>query len=77
MAKQQVNGTALASESEAQAITLAERLGLSYVDVPSIRVDPELFRSIPVEWMLRYGFIPEKRTEKFLAIICADPGDVV
>jgi type II secretory ATPase GspE/PulE/Tfp pilus assembly ATPase PilB-like protein len=77
MATKQVNGTALASESEAQAITLAERLGLSYVDVPSIRVDPELFRSIPVEWMLRYGFIPEKRTEKFLSIICADPGDVV
>ena len=47
------------------------------MDVPSIRIDPELFRSIPVEWMLRYGFIPEKRTEKFLTIICADPTDVV
>ena len=31
----------------------------------------------PVEWMLRYGFIPESRTEKFLTIICADPTDVV
>src|ERR1700693_458240 len=77
MAKQQVNGTALASESAAQAIALAGGLGLPYVDVPSFRIDPELFRSIPVEWMLRYGFIPEKRTEKFLTIICADPGDVV
>src|SRR5512141_303643 len=77
MAKQQVNGTALASESEAQAIALAERLGLPYVDVPSIRIDPELFRSIPVEWMLRFGFIPEQRTEKFLTIICSDPTDVV
>src|SRR6476661_2809743 len=77
MAKQQINGTALASESEAQAIGLAEKLGIPYVDVPSIRIDPELFRSIPVEWMLRYGFIPEHRTEKFLTIICADPADVV
>src|ERR1700693_3431442 len=77
MATKPVNGTALASDSEAQAIALAERLGLPYVDVPSIRVDPELFRSIPVEWMLRFGFIPEKRTEKFLTIICSDPTDVV
>src|ERR1700693_2420719 len=77
MATKPVNGTALASESEAQAIALAERLALPYVDVPSIRIDPELFRSIPVEWMLRFGFIPEKRTEKFLTIICSDPTDVV
>src|SRR5512146_334142 len=27
--------------------------------------------------MLRYGFIPEKRTERSLTIICADPSDVV
>jgi type II secretory ATPase GspE/PulE/Tfp pilus assembly ATPase PilB-like protein len=77
MAKQYVNGTSLASESEAQAIALAERLALPYVDVATHRVDPELFRSLPVEWMLRYGFIPESRTEKFLTIICADPTDVV
>src|SRR5215813_2492157 len=77
MGKQYVNGTALASESEAQAIALAERLELPYVDLASFRVDPELFRSIPVEWMLRYGFVPEKRTEKALTVICADPTDVV
>src|ERR1700693_1788471 len=77
MAKQQVNGTALASESAAQAIALAGGLGLPYVDVPSFRIDPELFRSIPVEWMLRFAFVPEKRTEKALTIICADPTDVV
>src|SRR5213594_2555020 len=77
MAKQYVNGSTLASESEAQAIALAERLDLPYVDLASFRVDPELFRSIPVEWMLRYNFVPEKRTEKFMTIICADPADVV
>ncbi len=74
-----LNGNALAAavEGEAHAQTMAERLGLPYVDVASIRVDPELFRSIPVEWMLRYAFIPERRTEKSLTIICADPADVV
>jgi type IV pilus assembly protein PilB len=74
-----VNGNALvaAVEGEAHAQALAERLGLPYVDVGSVRVDAELFRSIPVEWMLRFAFIPEKRTEKSLTIVCADPADVV
>ena len=27
----------------------------------SFRVDADLFRSIPVEWMLRYNFVPESR----------------
>jgi type IV pilus assembly protein PilB len=65
------------AEDEAAALALAERLGLPYVDVSAFRVDPDLFRSIPVEWMLRYTFIPEKRTEKALTVICADPTDVV
>ncbi len=66
-----------AGQAEAAALALSERLGLPYVDVSTFRVDPELFRSIPVEWMLRYTFIPEKRTEKALTVICADPTDVV
>ena len=77
--KSVLTGSALAAavEGEAQAQTVAERLGLPYVDLASFRVDTELFRSIPVEWMLRYAFIPEKRTEKSLTVICADPADVV
>lgn len=84
MAKQYTDGTAspavrLASreEEEAFAVALAERLALPFVDLTSFRVDPELFHSIPVEWMLRYTFVPEKRTEKALTVICADPTDVV
>jgi type II secretory ATPase GspE/PulE/Tfp pilus assembly ATPase PilB-like protein len=81
----QVNGKSAAeavrfssrAEEEAQAIALAERLGLPYVDVAAFRVDAELFRSMPVEWMLRYGFVPESRTERSMTVICADPTDVV
>jgi type II secretory ATPase GspE/PulE/Tfp pilus assembly ATPase PilB-like protein len=74
-----INGNALASavEGESHAQAISEKLGLPYVDLAHFRVDPELFRSIPVEWMLRYAFIPEKRTEKALTIVCADPADVV
>jgi type II secretory ATPase GspE/PulE/Tfp pilus assembly ATPase PilB-like protein len=64
-------------EEEARAIALAERLGLPYVDLLSFRVDADLFRSVPVEWMLRYEFIPESRSEKSMTIIAADPSDVV
>ncbi len=85
MAKQVSNGRSVAdvvrfssrAEEEAQAIALAERLGLPYVDVAAFRIDADLFRSVPVEWMLRYGFVPETRTEKALTIICADPTDVM
>jgi type IV pilus assembly protein PilB len=79
MAKQ-INGDVRFSsraEEEAQGIARAERLGLPYVDLASFRVDAELFRSIPVEWMVKYGFVPESRTDKAMAIICADPADVV
>jgi type II secretory ATPase GspE/PulE/Tfp pilus assembly ATPase PilB-like protein len=83
MAKQYVNSgeptirVSSREEEEATAIALAERLGLPYVDLSAFRVDPDLFRSMPVEWMLRYTFVPEKRTEKSMTVICADPTDVV
>jgi len=81
----QVNGRSAAdvvrfssrAEEEASAIALAERLGLPYVDIAAFRVDADLFRSMPVEWMLRYNFVPESRTDKAMTIICADPTDVV
>jgi type IV pilus assembly protein PilB len=79
MAKQYVNEVRVSTreEDEAAALALAERLGLPYVDIASFRIDADLFRSIPVEWMLRYTFVPEKRTDKSMTIICADPTDVV
>ncbi|MDQ6893441.1 MAG: GspE/PulE family protein [Acidobacteriota bacterium] len=79
MAKQYGTGTTTVPpiDAEIQPAALAERLGLPYVDLTLFRVDADLFRSIPVEWMLRYGFVPESRTEKSMTIICADPTDVV
>jgi len=85
MAKQVSNGKPIPdavrfssrAEEEAQALGLSERLGLPFVDLPSFRIDADLFRSIPVEWMLRYNFVPESKTDKAMTIICADPADVV
>ena len=51
--------TAGDSTSEAErAQSLAERYRLEYVDMEQFYVDQELFRSIPAELMLRYGFVP-------------------
>jgi hypothetical protein len=56
-------GAAEASETEraaeaAQARRLAERYRLEYVDISRQSIDHDLFRAIPADLMLRYGFVP-------------------
>ncbi len=66
-----------AASEETRARQLADRLGLPYVDLWTFRIDGELFRSIPLEWMLRFEFVPEKAENGSLAVVMADPADVV
>ncbi len=60
-----------------EAERFAERYGLEFVDVTHFRIDNDLFRGIPFELMLRYGFIPERQLEGRLAVVMADPSDVI
>ena len=46
------------SAEEAHARRLAERYRLEFLDMNQFRIDQELFRSIPADLMLRYGFVP-------------------
>src|SRR4029079_17308813 len=55
---------------------LAERYRLEFVDMDTFRIDPELFRSIPADLMLRYGFVPYRREGRLLSIVVSDPTDV-
>src|SRR5439155_26595404 len=48
---------------------LAERYRLEFLDMDSFRLDQDLFRSIPAELMLRYGFVPYCRDGKTLSIV--------
>jgi len=66
-----------AASEESRARQTAQRLGLTYVDLWTFRVDPALFRATPLEWMLRYEFVPEREEEGALSVVMADPGDVV
>ena len=42
----------------------------------TFRIDQELFRSIPADLMLRYGFVPYRRDGKTLEIVVSDPTDL-
>src|SRR5947209_17736439 len=59
-----------------QARRLAERYRLEFVDMDTFRIDQELFRSIPADLMLRYGFVPYRRSGKTLEIVVSDPTDL-
>ena len=59
-----------------QARRLAERYRLEFVDMDSFHIDQELFRSIPADLMLRYGFVPYRRIGKTLEIVVSDPTDL-
>src|SRR5262252_2281818 len=59
-----------------QARRLAERYRLEFVDMDAFRIDQELFRSIPADLMLRYGFVPYRRDGKHLVIVVSDPTDL-
>src|SRR5437867_373881 len=59
-----------------QARRLADRYRLEFVDMDTFHIDQELFRSIPADLMLRYGFVPHRRVGKALEIVVSDPTDL-
>ncbi len=60
----------------AAARRLAERYRLDFLDMHEFRIDQELFRLIPADLMLRYGFVPYRRDGKSLVIVVSDPTDL-
>jgi len=61
----------------AEARSLAQRIGLPFDPLDEFHIDPELFRAIPVEVMLRYQFLPLASDGEVLRVVMADPSDVV
>lgn len=50
----------------------AERYHYPFVDLNEVRIDPELFRSIPAELMFRFNFVPLELYENQLIVAVAD-----
>ena len=64
------------SQEVLRARQLAARYRRPFVDMNEFRIDQELFRSIPADLMLRYGFVPLRREGNALAIVVSDPADL-
>jgi type II secretory ATPase GspE/PulE/Tfp pilus assembly ATPase PilB-like protein len=59
-----------------EARRLAERYRLPFIDLSQSQIDHELFRAIPADLMLRYGFVPYRRDGQSLVIVVSDPTDL-
>jgi type IV pilus assembly protein PilB len=60
----------------ALAQRLAERYRLEFVDLTHYNLDHDLFRTIPADLMLRYGFVPSHREGSTLVVVVSDPTDL-
>ena len=61
------------SVEEEQARSLAARYHYGFIDLDEVSIDAELFRSIPVELMFQYNFVPVSEGAGVLEIAIADP----
>ena len=60
-----------------QAKELAQRYQFEFIDLRDFRPDLELLRSIPLEYMVHYEFLPlEAPDHSLLVIAVADPTDL-
>ena len=65
------------AQERRDAEAFAGRYGLEFVDMTHFRIDNDLFRRVPFELMLRYGFIPEAQLDGRLSVVMSDPSNVV
>src|SRR5712691_1901886 len=69
-------GALASSREEETARALAARYHLEYVDVASFAPDPEILKSVPVDLMFRYNFLPYRLEAGRLILVMADPTDI-
>ena len=60
-------------EEVSSAKSLAERYRCEFVDLREVRIDHDLFHSVPVDLMFRYNFVPIHLQNGHLDIALADP----
>ena len=62
---------------EQNAKLLAERYRLEFIELKDFQIDHSLFRSIPVDLMFRYNFVPFKKENDILYVVVADPSNIL
>lgn len=66
-----------AASDVTRARRLAEEYGFEFVDLEHFHADTTLFREIPLDLMIRYQFLPERRENGHISVVVADPTDVL
>jgi len=61
------------NEEITQAKNVATRYRCEFVDLRNVRIDHDLFHSVPVDLMFRYNFVPIHAANGHLDIALADP----
>ena len=64
------------SETE-RAQILARRYHAEFVDLKNFKIQHELFKTVPVEMMFRYNFVPLEQAGSRLTIAVADPSKLM
>jgi type IV pilus assembly protein PilB len=62
---------------EQRAREMAARYRCEFVDLRDYHLDPELFKTVPVDLMFRYNFVPLEENEGTLWIAIADPSKLM
>jgi type II secretory ATPase GspE/PulE/Tfp pilus assembly ATPase PilB-like protein len=63
----------IGGDDQARARDLAKRYRSEFVDLRNFHIHHELFKSVPVDLMFRYNFVPLEEQDGILAIAIADP----
>ena len=63
--------------SEQKARDMAARYRCEFIDLRDHHLDAELFKTVPVDLMFRYSFIPLEQNESTLSIAIADPSKLM
>src|SRR5271163_3286791 len=64
-------------DERARAEALARRYHAEFVDLKHFKIHHELFKSVPVDMMFRYNFVPLEQEDGRLAIAVSDPSKLM
>jgi type IV pilus assembly protein PilB len=70
-------GLGAALDEKAQAELLARRYRAEFADLKNFKIQHDLLRTVPVELMFRYNFVPLEMRDEVLVIAVSDPSKLM
>ena len=71
------NGQSVMVEERAHAEQLARRYRAEFADLKHFKIQHDLLRTVPVELMFRYNFVPLEQRDDILVIAVSDPSKLM